>query len=458
MSRPRVLVISSEPVGERMAGPAIRSLELARALAGRCQVTLAAPGPSQVPVAEPTGASTERSHPEIDLLPASVEDYATLLAAAERHDVVIAQQLPAQMLGRVAASDTRYVADMYNPTVVEAMEALGDRTGRAAERAHRLVTRQARAQLAAADLVLCASTRQRDLWLGGMALAGYIDPAAYRADPTLRSRMMVVPFGVPDRDPAPAPDASPWPGVPDDARVLLWGGGIWRWLDAVTPIRALARIRERHDGVHLVFLGTGRPVAADDGVSTAEQAEAEARRLGVLDAGVHFNRGWVPYEQRDRLLAAAHLGVFAHHDHLETRFAYRTRVLDSLWAGLPVVATEGDVLSELAAGRDAGVTVPAGDDHAMAAACEQLLEPGAYRAASDAARTLADELRWSTVIEPLAAWCEDPPPPVARPRRRIWAATATQYPAVAVDVVERSGPRELGRRVVRVVRRTVRRS
>ena len=44
----RVLVMSGEPVGGAMAGPAIRALELARVLAAHCQVTLAAPGPSRI--------------------------------------------------------------------------------------------------------------------------------------------------------------------------------------------------------------------------------------------------------------------------------------------------------------------------------------------------------------------------------------------------------------------------
>ena len=43
----------------------------------------------------------------------------------------------------------------------------------------------------------------------------------------------------------------------------------------------------------------------------------------------------------------ADLGVSAHRDHLEARYAHRTRLLDYLWAGLPVVATRGDALAEL---------------------------------------------------------------------------------------------------------------
>ena len=47
--RASVLVLSPEPVGERMAGPAIRAAELARVLAAEHEVTLAAPAPSRRP-------------------------------------------------------------------------------------------------------------------------------------------------------------------------------------------------------------------------------------------------------------------------------------------------------------------------------------------------------------------------------------------------------------------------
>ena len=50
----RVLVLSPEPVGAAMAGPAIRAWELARVLAARCPVTLAAPAPSELLEPGPT--------------------------------------------------------------------------------------------------------------------------------------------------------------------------------------------------------------------------------------------------------------------------------------------------------------------------------------------------------------------------------------------------------------------
>ena len=50
--RASVLVLSPEPIGERMAGPAIRAAELARVLAAEHDVTLAGPAPSRAPGAE----------------------------------------------------------------------------------------------------------------------------------------------------------------------------------------------------------------------------------------------------------------------------------------------------------------------------------------------------------------------------------------------------------------------
>ena len=114
---------------------------------------------------------------------------------------------------------------------------------------------------------------------------------------------------------------------------------------------------------------------------------------------MHFNHDWVPYEQRGAWLLEADLGVSAHPAHLETRFAYRTRIADYLWAGLPVVTSAGDVLGDHVATRGLGRAVPPGDDLAFAHACTELLaDPGPARVAVAAA---ADELRWDRVVQPL---------------------------------------------------------
>jgi glycosyltransferase involved in cell wall biosynthesis len=388
--RTAVLVVSAEPVGAAMAGPAIRAAELARALAAECDVTLAAPAPSSLP--------------GLRLLEAGMADVEALVTAARQHDVVVAQELPPTALERIAGGPTRLVFDLYNPIVVEVIEAVAHRSRRAQRRIRSAIAARTLAQAAAADLILCANERQRDLWVGGLALHGLID------DPEL---VAVVPFGLPAEPPGgPHGLRAVFPQIAPGDRVLLWGGGLWGWLDPVTPMRAVALLQD----VHLVVMGAGRPgLGATGQAGHLEAAVAQARALGLEGRRVHINRGWVPYTERGGWLTEADLGVTAHHDHLEARYAHRTRILDYLWAGLPVVATRGDALADLVERESLGRTVPAGDAEAFAAACEAL-----FGAAGDAAReriaAVAPSLQWHRVAQPLVEWCAAAR---ERPRRAV---------------------------------------
>jgi glycosyltransferase involved in cell wall biosynthesis len=442
--RPRVLVISAEPVGTRMAGPAIRARELAGALAGACAVTLAAPAPSEV------------DDDRIALLEAGMADYDALLGAIRAHDVVVAQLLPPRLLAKAWRLPARIVVDLYNPTVVEVLEAGAGRPARARERRRRVATRAAAAHLAAADFVVCASERQRDLWLGGMALRELLAPAELDRDPDLSGLIAVVPFGVPAMPPRPEPKEglrAAIPAIGPGDRVLLWGGGIWDWLDAPTAIRAAALLAEREPPVHLVFGGIRRPAldAADEHRATA-QAIALARELGLEGRRVHFHDGWVPYARRGAWLLEADVGVSAHPAHLESRFAFRTRIVDYLWAGLPVVATGGDALGELVRARGLGRAVPAGDPAAFAAACAELLDDASARERARAAvAETAVELRWDRVVAPLLEFCTAGAKRPATPARRraVTAATLAQYPAIAHETLARDGAAALAAKLAR---------
>ena len=62
---------------------------------------------------------------------------------------------------------------------------------------------------------------------------------------------------------------------------------------------------------------------------------------------VLFVDGWIPYDDRAGYLLDADVGVSLHRNHLEAVYAFRTRMLDYLWAGLPVVCTREHSFAEL---------------------------------------------------------------------------------------------------------------
>ncbi|MFW8744926.1 hypothetical protein ACOI9R_32825, partial [Mesorhizobium japonicum] len=82
-------------------------------------------------------------------------------------------------------------------------------------------------------------------------------------------------------------------------------------------------------------------------------------------------------------------GVSTHREQLETTLSFRTRMLDYLWAGLPMVVTEGDHFADLVDADGLGAVVPAGDVAALASAIEGVVYDGPARAAAAARVTEA---------------------------------------------------------------------
>jgi hypothetical protein len=141
----------------------------------------------------------------------------------------------------------------------------------------------------------------------------------------------------------------------------------------------------------------------------AVQTRQLADELGLTDVNVFFNEGWVAYDDRQNFLLEADIGVSTHLDHVETEFSFRTRILDYLWASLPVVATGGDSFGDIIDTFGIGLTVPPGDVDALEAALFRLLDEPEFAASCSAASgRLADEYRWSSVLQPLIEFCRAP--------------------------------------------------
>jgi glycosyltransferase involved in cell wall biosynthesis len=397
--RSGVVVVTPEPVGERMAGPAIRALELGRALArdGRS-------GP--VTVASLSGVERRDHQVFLTLAP----DGDTLSGLVRGAAVVVIQGDVLGLHPWLAHEPVPVVVDAYDPYHLEQLEqarSLGEAQRRAVVRdcVHSLNT-----QLARADFVLCASDRQRALWLGHLGALGRINPLTYDAAPDLSRLVAVVPFGVPEA-PAPPRDRGvlrrTFPAITDEDVVLIWGGGIYEWFDPELLVRAVAWALPDRPNLRLVFLGTQHPVA---GVRTAADAAREAAvETGTLDRAVFFHEGWVPYDERGQWLAAADVGVSTHKDHVETEFSFRTRLLDYLWCGLPVISTGGDALAEDIARQGGGVTVHAGDLEALGAAIDRAVRDHGWRLqAGVASALLGQSYAWDRVAVPLANFCAAP--------------------------------------------------
>ena len=184
-------------------------------------------------------------------------------------------------------------------------------------------------------------------------------------------------------------------------------------------LRALKTARESDPRLKLLFLSTGHPnplVPSMDAVPIAVRLAAE---LGLSPEVVIFNDGWIEYNRRGAIFRRADIGVSIHKTHFETRYAFRTRMLDYLKYGLPIIGTEGDVFAELIAVERLGRVVRSGDVDDLARALVALAgDPGERSAIRDRMTAVRDRFLWERTVAPLTAWCERALAGDFRPLRR----------------------------------------
>jgi len=391
----RVLFVTNDRVGRQRAGPAIRCVELAKVLSRHHQVTMA------------SGLSGDAEIPGIQLIFDGLANPSRLREAARRSDVVVTQGLVLDFFPFLRRSSSYLVIDLYDPYLFEHLAPVGHRFAqwRYLRQWHLL-----NEQLRHGDFFLCANERQRDYWLGRLCALGRLNPEEYSRDPSFRELLAVVPFGIQSTPPQHTQRVikGVMPGISEDDTLLLWAGGIWQWFDPLTLIRAMSLIPEDQK-VKLLFMGTRHPNPEVPEMPILNECRKLARELGVLGRNVFFREGWVPFDERQNFLLEADIGVSAHANTVETRLAFRTRVLDYIWAGLPMILTEGDYFADFVVRENVGRTIPPGDAERwkreiitlatnQSLRQEMRLRLGPWR----------QQFHWDRVAEPLIRYCQHP--------------------------------------------------
>lgn len=432
----RIALVSSEPLRGRVAGIGVRYLELARRLP-RDGIEVVAVSPAD-PDETPLPPGTARRF-QAGRLPEILADC----------DGAVAQgQLANDLL--LECPELPVAVDLYDPWLVENLHYTPELGLDPYRNDHATWV----LQLSRGDFFLCSSQEQRLFYLGFLAAVGRVNPERLARDPDFQALIVPVPFGVPEelpphrpyletapaagapRQPEPGPaggpgstsESGPEGGRP--RRILF--GALYDWYDPWTLLDAL-ELLERPGPPGELAPGTkgarpsGRGAGAapggpppwellfirhpdPEGTPQRLMAEVErrCRRRGWWGSRVRAV-DWVPFERRYDLLRDVDLLVAPHRPTLETRLSLRTRFLDALATGCPVVTTEGGTLSRLLAEHDAGRVVPPEDARALAAVVEELLrDPSARAAQREGAARLARRFSWERVLEPLVAFCRSP--------------------------------------------------
>ncbi len=415
----RVLVISQWEIKEQMAGPAIRCWEISRVLASQVPVTLATPNKIPAGLQAKTTATCQQYDPQ------------TILTLASSHDILFIQGFLLEQYPGLQKLEKILIADLYDPFPLESLENPQETELTLQWQRHLKNITTLNRQIILADYMICASEKQKDYWLGCLTALNRINPSSYQQG-NFNHLLGVVPFGISEQTIETGTKRlrglGAGYGIEENDFVLLWGGGIWDWLDPLTPIRAIAELAKKGIPVKLFFLGVTLPETNLPQMQMGHKAISLAKELGIYEKHVIFNKEWIPYEERQYFLNEADVGINCHFDHLETRFAFRTRALDYFWAQLPVITTCGDTVADWIERYDAGIVTGFESVEDWIEAIQNLQIPSVYEKKQKGGQQLQESLKWSTIAQPLIEFCKQPVAAVDRTnRKKIQQACLLSY-------------------------------
>ncbi len=258
------------------------------------------------------------------------------------------------------------------------------------------------------DIFSVCGTPQQHALVGQLALSGRLNHRTFGYD-----FVQVV-------LPASPPSASPPPGqaaqtrrrerlgaldIGPDEFVVLWAGGYNTWTDVDTLFQGLEQAMAQSPDLHYVSVGANTYEAPDNVYD-----RLRARVAGSPFAGRYHFLGWRPWAEMADYYRESDLGINIDARHYETIYGTRTRLMEMIAVGLPVITTRGAELSHLLEQAGAAVGFTIGDWSALGQLVAGLAADRARcRALGARAQAYASEtLSFAATTRPVREWVRQP--------------------------------------------------
>lgn len=185
---------------------------------------------------------------------------------------------------------------------------------------------------------------------------------------------------------------------------IISTGSFNQWFDEITLFKALEYVMERYESVE--FVSTGGRIPFSPGKYDNFRKMVENSRFKE-----RFTLyGWIPYDELIEVYKIASVAVYADIPSMETTLGARTRALDWIKRGIPVICTDGAEISEDIRKHDLGIVVPQKDHEALAEAFLQLISSTdtLERISTNQEKWCSGEGSSEKLFQPLVHWCAKP--------------------------------------------------
>ncbi len=389
----KVWILAGKAFGKGLLGPAIRIVEMAKAC-------------SQ----DGHEVHVVVLSPESNPLPEGVELHDLAKFDLDRirpgDGLIFGPYLSAPIAWKLLRSDLPFHLDLYCVTATEQL-ALWARTPGVARDRERAKLRLRYLLHAARAESIQVSCLEQWMVVAGMFLSeknwskgGWVDE--------LTTRVVAVPMGVRE-DSFPRGSANPYPGSIQTDPVFLWGGSLWNWFDLETLVETFRILSERGSNARLFFLSGSNRTERSSENDPVTKVETLAKTHGLLGKSIFFNTVSVSPDHLAPWLEHCRAGILTNPTSLEALSSWRTRYLDLLWAGKPLVVSGIDPLATRMVDAGCALRVAAGSAVELADAIEKIArdESVAMRLGAQAAG-LAQDLGWRRNLSPFLDALSDP--------------------------------------------------
>lgn len=393
----KVLLISPDSVAKKMSGPGIRYFNFASELSKNFDVVLFTPNKV---------CDLDLSKEKFRII---TGDKNELKICAYASDSIVVQGIAFRLYPFLKKIKKPIVVDIYDPITLENLELRKFLPMKDRIMYHETDIDLILEQLSLGDFFMCASEKQKDYWIGMISAVNRVNPVTYNDNVEMKKLIDVVPFGFNNEEPVKTKKVlkGVWPNINEQDKVLIWGGGIWNWFDPLTLIEAMRIVYNKRKDIKLFFMGIGHPSLNVD-TNVADECIERSKNYDLYNKNVFFNE-WVDYNERQNYLLESDIGISTYLNNLETRYSFRTRILDYLWCELPMILTKGDFMADLVENNELGFCHDAADPSELADKIIELIEDKeVYERAKLNIQKVKEKYRWENVIKPLVNFCENP--------------------------------------------------
>jgi glycosyltransferase involved in cell wall biosynthesis len=262
-------------------------------------------------------------------------------------------------LDRYRNSSKILIADAYVPNHIEFIARSNGKLSKPSDSLWFANKSNWETSLHRADYVMCAGNGQIAYYSALLAALNIVNPNNYNED-----RLINTPMGYLD-----PPTPLPW-SLKSDLR-LGWIGGFYPWFDAEKMFSVFSNLSQSHSDLKLRIVGGENPfISKTDDIY--KHTGSVASKIQKSAEGIEY-QDWLPFSELNRayegLTAVLHLNQVGN----ENLVSWRTRLLDAIRFGIPIITNGQDQISESLLARHAAIRIHDDTISMMSAEIEKII-------------------------------------------------------------------------------------